>query len=445
KIVYLGNVLQLSGSSVDPDSTPTVTWSQASGPGTAAFGDTSSPVTNVSFDVAGVYVLQLQSTDGTSVVKDDITVYVIDHAYDALVAHWDFDGLAADANTLTDVSGNGLDGTYYSVSHGDPVVVAGHIAGSAAAADLAADSYWDIGDPNLTNTETGITIAAWVNIDVNTGYPMIVGYGLDGWRLQVSDNKWNFVCTPAGINLMGTYPPIDGFWHHISAVYDGVNSRARIYVDGLLNAEQNVLSGVLLSKGAQSLQVGSRADGPRIWPGLIDDIQIFNYPLSDSAIAALAGKGDVLPLLTAGEDQTLQYTGTGIQLDATIYLNDGMPSPLALNWEVISAPGGVNLGDVVFNDNTIEDPTVTFPNAPGTYTFRLTGDDTVVQVSDEVSIVVFIPTCAQVLADGLRLAADLSGPSGQPDCYIDMYDLVAIASGWLNCNNPQDVTCMWPY
>lgn len=445
EIVYLGNVLELNGSSVDPDSTPTVTWSQVSGPGTAAFDDTSSPVTSVSFDAAGTYVLQLEATDGTSIVTDTATVYVKDHADDALLAHWDFDDLASDANSLLDVSGNGLDGVYYSLSHSGPVVVAGHIDGSVAAADLAADSYWDIGDPNLTGADTGITIAAWVNVDENTGYPMIVGYGLDGWRLQVSDNTWNFACTPAGIDLKGVYPPIDGFWHHVAAVYDGANSKAKIYVDGLLNAEQTVASGTLLSEGTKSLQVGSRADGPRIWPGLIDDIQIYNYPLSDSAIALLASEGDVLPQLTAGDDQTLQYTGTGIQLDATVILDDGIPSPLALTWEVITAPNGVNLGDVVFNDNTIEDPTVTFPNAAGTYIFQLTGDDTVVQVSDQVSIVIYIPTCAQVLADGLGFDADLSGPAGVPDCYVNIYDLAAIAVDWLKCNNPQDAACVWPY
>ena len=444
-IVYLGDSLQLNGSTSDPDSEPTVTWSQVSGLGTATFGDTASAVATVSFDAAGTYVLQLEVTDGTSIVADTMTVYVNDHANDALVAHWDFDDLAADANELIDVSGNDFDGVFNSVSGSDPVVVAGHITGSAAAADLAADAYWDMGDPNLSGTDTGITIAAWVNIDVNSGYPMIVGYGLDGWRLQVSDNKWNFSCTPAGIDLMGTYPPIDGFWHHVAAVYDGVNSKAKIYVDGVLHVEQDVLSGVLLDKGTQTLQVGSRADGPRIWPGLIDDIQIYNYPLSDSAIAGLAAEGDVLPLLTAGEDQEVLYTGTGIQLDATVILDDGIPSPLVLTWQAIAVPGGVNLGDVVLSDNTIEDPTVTIPNVEGTYTFRLTGDDTVVQVSDDVSIVVYIPSCSQVLGDGLGFAADLSGPEGVPDCYVNIYDLAAMATDWLSCNNPQDTACTWPY
>jgi hypothetical protein len=28
-----------------------------------------------------------------------------------------------------------------------------------------------------------------------------------------------------------------------------------------------------------------------------------------------------------------------------------------------------------------------------------------------------------------------------PDCYIDIYDLVEMASGWLNCTNPQDENC----
>ncbi len=42
-------------------------------------------------------------------------------------------------------------------------------------------------------------------------------------------------------------------------------------------------------------------------------------------------------------------------------------------------------------------------------------------------------TCAAVLADPDQgpLTGDISGPEGEPDCYIDIYDLVALAGQWL--------------
>lgn len=36
---------------------------------------------------------------------------------------------------------------------------------------------------------------------------------------------------------------------------------------------------------------------------------------------------------------------------------------------------------------------------------------------------------------------DISGPSGSPDCYINLYDLAAIAKDWLSCTEPQDPIC----
>jgi len=37
-------------------------------------------------------------------------------------------------------------------------------------------------------------------------------------------------------------------------------------------------------------------------------------------------------------------------------------------------------------------------------------------------------------------AGDISGPGGQPDCYVDLYDLMAVAAQWLNCNDPKNPT-----
>ncbi len=100
---------------------------------------------------------------------------------------------------------------------------------------------------------------------------------------------------------------------------------------------------------------------------------------------------------------------------------------------------------VIFSDDTIEDPTVTFPPVSGTYILSLTADDTTRQVTDEVNIVVVVPTCADVLADGLGYAIDLSGPEGVPDCHVDMFDFMVLIQDWLKCNDPADPICVWPY
>ena len=66
-------------------------------------------------------------------------------------------------------------------------------------------------------------------------------------------------------------------------------------------------------------------------------------------------------------------------------------------------------------------------------------------VYDEVMITVENPTCQDVIDNGLLIMGDISGPDGNPDCYINLYDFAAFAGYWLRCNNPQDTKCEFPY
>lgn len=45
-------------------------------------------------------------------------------------------------------------------------------------------------------------------------------------------------------------------------------------------------------------------------------------------------------------------------------------------------------------------------------------------------------TCADVLASGLKLDADLSGPAGTPDCRVNLYDLAVLATHWMQSDIP---------
>lgn len=58
---------------------------------------------------------------------------------------------------------------------------------------------------------------------------------------------------------------------------------------------------------------------------------------------------------------------------------------------------------------------------------------------DQISATLFVddiaagPTCVELISTGSGIAADLSGPEGQPDCRVDIFDLVALAGSWLDC------------
>jgi fibro-slime domain-containing protein/RHS repeat-associated protein len=57
--------------------TPTVSWSVVSGPGTVTFGNSSSPITTASFSKGGTYVLRLTANDSVLLSQDEVTVTVI--------------------------------------------------------------------------------------------------------------------------------------------------------------------------------------------------------------------------------------------------------------------------------------------------------------------------------------------------------------------------------
>jgi hypothetical protein len=77
--VYLPSLADLSGAVNDdgrpnPPGVVTSAWSQVSGPGTVAFGNSSALVTSASFTKPGVYMLRLNAGDGGAVASDTVTI-----------------------------------------------------------------------------------------------------------------------------------------------------------------------------------------------------------------------------------------------------------------------------------------------------------------------------------------------------------------------------------
>jgi len=453
RIANTNEAVVLDGSVYDPDSTPTAGWAQVSGPATAVFDDAAVLNATVTFPVKGLYVLEVTVSDGTTTLTDQVTVTVRDNADNALVARWDFEDLP-DPNMLIDVTENEFDGVYYGAA--DPNVAAGNMFGGSQAADFTVNqACWEVPDsygntdPNFNHLATGMTVAAWVRITDNSiGAPMIVGNGLDGWRLQVNMGAFNFVCKDTGFDVNADgFNAYDGVWHHVVGVFDGVESKAHIYVDGQLAKTSAYMQGNLLAKGDDYplIQIANRGDADRPWKGLMDDIRLYNYPLSGAEIESLASEGNRAVSVSAGEDQTVFYKGVPVPLDASLLVDDGFPAYASTAWSVVSVPFEADAAEVVFTDAQAVDAQVEFPNVQGDYILRLTADDTEFVVIDDVKITITIPTCEDVIADGYGFAADLSGPADEPDCHVDLYDLAALANSWLDCNDPDDANCDWAY
>jgi hypothetical protein len=89
------------------------------------------------------------------------------------------------------------------------------------------------------------------------------------------------------------------------------------------------------------------------------------------------------PAVDAGADQAVTLPG-GATLDATV-TDDGLPNPPAtvtVTWSKVSGPG-----TVTFEDSAVVDTAATF-SAAGTYVLQISADDSLVQVSDTVTVTV---------------------------------------------------------
>ena len=99
-------------------------------------------------------------------------------------------------------------------------------------------------------------------------------------KLHFSVNDWS---RNEGLNESATINANE--WHHVAAVYNG--SVMQLYIDGKLDATQPWNDGI--GKNDSEVFIGDNAQQPgRCFDGLIDDVRIYNYALSESQIKALA-------------------------------------------------------------------------------------------------------------------------------------------------------------
>jgi len=418
----------------------TYAWSKLSGPGVAAFSDTGIEDPTVTFDAVGGYKLQLSVSDGEMDACDVLDVLV--RANDDPIAHWTFE--TGTGTNIVDQSANNSFGTFV----GEPNWVSGWVGDWAI--QVADDSYVAItadpaADPNLDAMYGAVTVSAWIKVN---GWGSVGSWngivtkgdggagGAGGWaliRVSTSDNLAFY--TPDAGYVAGNFNIRDGYWHHVAAVHDG--AAMSLYVDGLLDGSAAASAPLNPNTAEVWINGNSEIPGERLFIGEIDDVRIYNYGLDFDGVQALAAMGALIPAVDAGANETFYMQNDSLQLDATV-IDDGNPVAAALAWTADPC------STVSFSDETIEDPIVTFTEV-GTYVLRLTADDTVAVISDEVTITVENPTCQDVIDDGLLLPSDLSGPEGVPDCRVDIYDFAALSGDWLYCNDPQDPECEFPY
>ncbi|UCD53393.1 MAG: hypothetical protein JSW27_12230, partial [Phycisphaerales bacterium] len=206
-----------------------------------------------------------------------------------LVLHWALDDGAG--NVATDSSGNGRDGEI----GGTPNWVEGVIKG---ALDLdGSTNYIDYNEEIVSGT---CSIALWImprDMPYSSGYRAILH--VEQWNagsihghLRANTSLFNFDINGGGA-VTSTTEGVSDEWYHLAGTFDLEADVSRIYVNGVMEAEG---SGISSSLYLGPLNFGAWTDNQRHFPGVMDDIRIYDNALTEEEVPIVM-LGDASPEL----------------------------------------------------------------------------------------------------------------------------------------------------
>jgi hypothetical protein len=271
------------------------------------------------------YTLTVKDVTDASVARNRLVTTSRTFQVSALIAHYTFDdagNLGADQQGIN--PGSPVGGATYSTDSrvGDGTL---RVNGSNGRLEVP-DS------PMLRfSLDQSYTVCAWARAEVLSG----------GWRgiVNKSRNSGSFYgiwlsdgsqWIAGGNNLAG--PSLTTGWHHVAVVQDGVNGTREMYVDGA-----SVVTGAAIAgTGTGPLWIGGAAGVTEFFNGFIDDVRLYNRPLTAEAIQDLATV--LLPpprvSLTIARDANVVHiswptNAVGFGLETTVAL--GSP-----NWQAVT-------------------------------------------------------------------------------------------------------------
>jgi hypothetical protein len=239
---------------------------------------------------------------------------------DGLVSYWPFDGNLQDVlgvNNGTLVGANTTP-TYSPSKFGQGIDLDG------------VDQYVNVGnsptldmDVNGAGAKTGhVSISAWFRVDAfNKDWQALVAKGEgQAFRIARRANTQGIAYAGGSGEGAGLSPAVsDGAFHHVVAISEHQVS-TRLWVDGMLVSTGGAPTIVNNGNGAQPnpvnppLWIGAnpQAHTPnRTWNGPIDDLAIWNRPLTESEVSAIFSSGRSLGQLIP-EPSTFMLLGAGL-------------------------------------------------------------------------------------------------------------------------------------
>ena len=192
--------------------------------------------------------------------------------------------------TITDQGSGGNDGTLTNGATFSTDVPVALFSRYSVSCD-GTDDYMDVGTvSDLNGSISAVTLSAWINIS-SFGRAIMSGgsSGSDRFYLQAF-NSTNFRYGSGSGFHDFTVPTIStSTWVHVGIVHNGTS--ATLYLNGVASS-----SGVQTVESPNAnygtaFKVGSYYTGSTYFPGLIDEVAVFNSALSSTNITAIYNSG----------------------------------------------------------------------------------------------------------------------------------------------------------
>ena len=400
----VGQAISLAGSFTDDGiaGPVTVSWASISEPpgGVASIVDSSSLTSDVSFNVAGDYVLELTVEDTEFTDTDTVTITVADTpvARDIMLVARRVSVTEGDVAVVSQLQSLGHTVTVFDddvVFAGDEtgfdlVVISSTVSSSKVATKFRLSTipvvtwepylYDDMGmTGTVAGTDYGLSFGEQNISVVNSGHPLAGGLSAGTTALSsVTTNDFGWGVPESSAVIIATI--------------SGQPTEAAIFAYD----SGDTMPGLTAPARRVGLAMGN--DTGSTWTA--DAQALFNAAIN----WALGGGVPVnqAPIVDAGTGQTVDE-GELASLNG-IVSDDGVSLPLAINWSVFSSTSS---GTVTFTDSG--SPTTTFSiDTAGTYELQLEANDPDFTVNDRVTITVIdTPVVSNVmLVAGNNPAAD---------------------------------------
>ncbi|MBN1795375.1 MAG: immunoglobulin domain-containing protein [Sedimentisphaerales bacterium] len=244
-----------------------------------AIGNDSSvlPINNVQDSNEGSYYCVV--TGPLNTIKSEQAKLKIKH----LAGYWRLN------NDLTDSSGNGWTGD----DGGAGYFVSGGIEGQAYEFPGGGHViiFNDTNQPFNFYPE-GLTVNLWVKTTTTANWTAMISKQYreepwSGWLVGTNLGKPYISLRNVHGNLISDDSINDGLWHILTGIYDPTTGMLKLYVDGRFNTESGPNFTVPATNNEPLVFGAETQTGFVSYTGLLDEVKIFDYPLSPTDVAIL--------------------------------------------------------------------------------------------------------------------------------------------------------------